>query len=175
MALCLAVISFGSRIRFNSSSTVCRFPDSTASNHFSSSSSLSFFFRRELSPLDEVKDGLDEASSWAFCCLPKLIFSLMGGLFTRGLGTEGNDVSAELKTGLISEFFADFLADSFVGLGGGSLSGFADSFFLLLFAGAGFFVFVWTFPGFPEHFGQKYGTSSLLTHSSLCVTPTHSK
>ena len=73
---------------------------------------------------------------------------------------------------------AAFRADSLNGFGVSlTATGLAGSFFFAAFlAAAGFRPDLDAFPAvFPEQAGQKYGTSSLLTHSSLCVTPTHSK
>ena len=78
----------------------------------------------------------------------------------------------------MSEFLAPFRADSLNGFGASlTATGLAGSFFFDAFlVPAGFRPGFDAFPAvLPEQAGQKYGTSSLLTHSSLCVTPTHSK
>ena len=193
MARCRAVINFGSRIRFSSSSTVCRLPDSTASNHFSSSSSLSLRFRpdedgvnwRRGVRLDMISSTSSGGALGGFSCcgpfcLPKEIFNLIGGLLRAGLEDTGEEISIGFRRVLFDDAFRALSLVAF-GVSLTALGG-AGSFFLPLL----FFPDVWGCfrpdlvagnfaTGLPEHAGQKYGTSSLLTHSSSCVTPTHWK
>eukprot|EP00093_Oithona_nana_P005123 05123.XXX_42093_42566_1 [CDS] Oithona nana genome sequencing. len=139
MARCLAVMVLGSRILFNSSSTACKFPDSTASNHFSSSSSLFFLLRfldisleksfssissssSSLLTKDSAKDllllgicrgGLNSMDLWATFFFPKEIFNFIGGLVTCGcfIGFTGFTLGVLAFFGTAAFLGLDFLDD----------------------------------------------------------------